>query len=443
MTANGNATASESYDAVVVGASLAGASTAILLARAGARVALVEQRPSADAYKKVCSHYIQSSGVAPVERLGLLEPMMAAGAVRSRARFHVRGTEGWVEVDDSSPWPAGINLRREVLDPLLRGIAAETPGVELLLGRTVHELRRDGARVSGVLARGQDGSDLELRSTLVVGADGRGSRVAKLAGVRERRSRNGRFAYGGYYEGPAPEGAPAASLWFMDPDMGAAFPTDAGLTFYAVMPSKKRLDDFRADPAEAMVRFISQLPDAPPIAQSRLVGPVNGKLDMTNVWHTATAPGLALVGDAVLAADPLWGVGCGWAFQSAEWLADSVAGALRGSEPLETGLARYRRRHTRALRGHVFLMNDYSSGRRMNPVERTLFSTATRNRRLALVMEGYGTRNIGPARMFASALPLVARDAAQRALRRGSPPRAYAPAPGAGAGRREPAGSAR
>jgi 2-polyprenyl-6-methoxyphenol hydroxylase-like FAD-dependent oxidoreductase len=439
--ANGNATASEDYDAVVVGASLAGSSTAILLARAGARVALVEQRPDAGAFKRVCSHYIQSSAIAPIERLGLLEPMMAAGAVRSRPRIYVTAAAGWIEADDSSPWPAGINLRRELLDPLLRALAAETPGVDLLLGRTVRELRRDGERVSGLLARAQDGSDLELRCKLVIGADGRGSSVAKLAGVRERRSRNGRFAYGGYYEGPPPEDAPTASLWFLDPDMAAAFPTDGDLTFYAAMPSRKRLDAFRGDPAEGLVRLVSKVPDAPPIAQSRLVGQVQGKLDMTNVWHAPTAPGLALVGDAVLAADPLWGVGCGWAFQSAEWLADSVAGALRGAEPLERGLARYRRRHSRGLKGHTFLMNDYSTGRRMNPMERKLFSTATHNKRLAHVMEGYGTRNIGPARMFASALPIVAQDAARRSLRRGTQPHVSAPA--AGGAVQEPAGSAR
>jgi len=63
---------------------------------------------------------------------------------------------------------------------------------------------------------------------------------------------------------------------------------------------------------------------------------------MTNVAHTPSAPGMALVGDAALAIDPLWGVGCGWALQSAEWLADSVAPALvqarrpAGSQALET-----------------------------------------------------------------------------------------------------------
>src|SRR4051812_9664842 len=90
----GGEAAVEDFDAVIVGASLAGSATAIMLGRAGARVALVEQRPSEDAYKKICSHYIQSSAIATLERLELLEPMMQAGAVRSRVR--IRGQWGWI-----------------------------------------------------------------------------------------------------------------------------------------------------------------------------------------------------------------------------------------------------------------------------------------------------------------------------------------------------------
>ena len=78
-----------------------------------------------------------------------------------------------------------------------------------------------------------------------------------------------------------------------------------------------------------------------------------GKIEMPNRVRVPTAPGLALVGDAAQAVDPLFGIGCGWAFQSGEWLADSVAPALRGEEPLERGLKRYRRLHKRKLGGHT------------------------------------------------------------------------------------------
>ena len=130
---------------------------------------------------------------------------------------------------------------------------------------------------------------------------------------------------------------------------------------------------------------------------------------MTNVIHAPTAPGLALTGDAAGALDPLWGVGCGFAFQSAEWLADSVAPALLGAESLEQGLERYRRRHARGLRGHTATILDYSSGRKLNPGERMLFSAATYDERTARVFEAFGSRNIGPVRMLATGVPLCRR----------------------------------
>lgn len=409
------------YDVAIAGASLAGCTTAILLGRAGLRVALVEQRPDMDAFKRICTHYIQSSAVSTLERLGLLEPMLQAGALRSRARIWTRW--GWIEPPPHSTVPSGVNLRRERLDPMIRRLAAGTPGVELILGHTVKELLREGegegGAVSGLQARDAHGGTLTPRARLVVGADGRDSRVAKLAGVRTKTVPHGRFAYGGYFEGPQPPGAPDAALWLLDPHMAAAFPTDSDLTFYAVMPTKDRLPEFRADPEAALKAFVSSVPEPPPILASRLVGEVTGKIDMTNVIHTLTAPGLALTGDAGGALDPLWGVGCGFAFQSSEWLADGVTPALLGVEPLERGLARYRRRHARGLRGHTFTILDYAGGRKLNPGERMLFSAATRDERVARRFEAFGSRNIGPLRAFPRMIPRAAYVNARHALRGG------------------------
>src|SRR5438309_10643947 len=110
IATNGAPSSEDSYDAVIAGASLAGCATAIMLARDGARVALVEQRPDPSAYKKICSHYIQSSAVASLERLGLLEPMMQAGAVRSRVRLHTPW--GWIDPPVEGLVPSGVNPRR-------------------------------------------------------------------------------------------------------------------------------------------------------------------------------------------------------------------------------------------------------------------------------------------------------------------------------------------
>jgi 2-polyprenyl-6-methoxyphenol hydroxylase-like FAD-dependent oxidoreductase len=402
---------SEEFDAVIVGGSLAGSAAAIALGRAGARVALVEQRPDPQAYKQVCSHFIQASAVPTLERLGLLRPMLDAGAVRSSFRIWTRW--GWI-VPPPEDRRAGINLRRSLLDPLLRETALATPGVESLLGHTAVELIRagdgDGARIGGVVVRDRGGEQRELRARLTVGADGRGSRVARLAGVATRTTPHGRFAYGTYFEGGAPPHAPDASLWMCDPQWAAAFPTDSGLTFYAAMPTKQRLPEFRRDPLAALVKLLADLPDPPPIHDARPVDTVKGKLEMPNVEHEPVAPGLALVGDAALATDPLWGIGCGWALQSAEWLGDAVGAPLAagpGPAELDAALARYRRRWRRGMIAHARVIEDFAPGRRLNAGERFVFSAAVLDPRVAATMDAFGSRSISPVRALATTIPLA------------------------------------
>jgi 2-polyprenyl-6-methoxyphenol hydroxylase-like FAD-dependent oxidoreductase len=390
------------YDAVVVGGSLGGCATAIQLGRAGLRVAVVEKHPDPDAYKRMCSHFIQASAVPTLERLELLGPIEAAGGHRPRVRMWTRW--GWVEAPPERA-ARGVNLRREVLDPLVRTTAAETAGVEMMLGWTVERLLRDGGAFAGVVVRNREGSEREVRGRLTVGADGRDSRVAELAGVPVKTYPHNRFAYGGYFEGAAPDNSPDATAWFLDPQWAAAFPTDSDLTFYAAMPTKDRLPEFKKEPEAALVRFLSDVPEPPPIRRGRAIEPVIGKIDMTNRMRKPVAPGLALIGDAALATDPLFGVGCGWAFQSSEWLAESVAPALRGDEPLEQGLERYRRRHARELGSHAFFIHDYATGRKMNPAERLMFSAAARDPKVAELLEALGTRQSRPQEVMPRALP--------------------------------------
>jgi 2-polyprenyl-6-methoxyphenol hydroxylase-like FAD-dependent oxidoreductase len=386
------------HDAVIVGASLAGCTTALLLARQGLRVALVEQRADPAAFKRVCTHYIQSSAIPTLERLGLLAPILAAGGVRSRTRVWTRW--GWMAPPPDTAVPANVNLRRELLDPLIRTAAAEQGGVELIAGYTVDRVLANNGTVRGVEAVAPDGSRRSVMAGLTVGADGRYSAVAKLAGVRARTTDLGRFAYGGYFEGPAIPTAPDITMWLLDPQWAAVLPTNGGLMTYACMPTLDRLPEFRRDPEAALVRYFADLPNPPPIRESRLTEPLIGALKIPTVHRVTTAPGLAFAGDAAMASDPLWGVGCGWALQSAEWLADSVGPALRGEEQLASGLARYRSVHRRRLRLHSLLIDSYASGRRMNLPERTMFSAATRDPRLGELSASFGARHVQPTALL-------------------------------------------
>jgi flavin-dependent dehydrogenase len=409
------------YDVAIVGASLSGCTAAILLGHAGAKVALIEKQPDPQAYKRVCSHFIQASAVPTIERIGLYEPILAAGGLRSR--FHSRTPWGWVEPTEERHAYC-LNLRRSLLDPMLRERAAAQPGVELMLGQSAERLLRDGDGFGGVAVYDRDGNEREIEARLVVGADGRDSRVAELAQVKERTLPHNRLAYGGYFEGPKPRFWPDGAVWLLDPDMAAAFPTDGGQIFYIAMTHKDRAPEFKADPERALVEHVAAVPDPPPIRESRCVAPVIGKIEMPNRIRGPIAPGLALVGDAALATDPIFGVGCGFAFQSGEWLSDSVSPALSGNEPLDKGLRRYRRHHRWRLGMHARLIHDYSTGRKFDRVERMMISTAVRDPKAAALFEQVGTRRMTPQQVL---FPMASRILATNVRRLASPTAAPRP----------------
>jgi len=391
------------YDVAIVGASLSGCTAAILLGRAGARVALIEKSPDPKAFKRICSHFIQASAVPTIERIGLYQPILQAGGLRSR--FHSRTPWGWIEPTERREAYC-LNLRRSLLDPMLREAAAAQPNVELMLGQGAGRLLRDGDAFDGVAVRDREGNEREIGSQLVVGADGRDSKIAELAQVKEKTLPHNRLAYGGYFEGPKPRFWPDGAVWLLDPDMAAAFPTDGGQVFYIAMTHKDRAPEFKADPERALVEHVAGVPEPPPIRESRCVAPVIGKIEMPNRIRGPIAPGLALIGDAALATDPIFGVGCGFAFQSGEWLADSVSPALQGVESMDNCLRRYRKRHRRQLGMHARLIHDYSTGRKFDPVERAMMRTAVRDPQAAALFEAVGTRRKTPPQLL---LPMARR----------------------------------
>lgn len=388
---------SAEYDVVVVGASIAGCSTAIFLARAGANVLLVERSPDIAAHKTVCGHYIQGGTIPTIERLGLLEPMVEAGAVRPRLRMWT-DFGGWIESLPPDVIEPGINLRRKKLDPLIRGIAANEYGVELRLGQTLVGLTDEGTAVT-VEMKDRTGKTTSASAPLIVGADGRTSTVAKLAEFKERKTKNARFNYGGYFEGPAPAHWPDVNGWFLNPQWAGAFPTDSGLTGYYMMPTKDRLPAFKADREAAMRAMIAELPGAPPVDELTLVGEIVGDVELPGFSRSRTKGRVALVGDAALTSDPLFGVGCGWAFQSAEWLSNCVAPAITGDMPMKTALRHYRRAARRRLGIHPIQTEKYANGRKFDPVERLMFKSAARDPKVAAEFQRAGSRSASGAGM--------------------------------------------
>ncbi|MFD7256376.1 NAD(P)/FAD-dependent oxidoreductase [Streptomyces sp. NPDC059874] len=387
------------YDVVISGAGLAGSAAAILLARRGARVALLERRSDPEAYKVLCTHSLTANAYPVLDELGLIPALEKAGAVRNQARWYTRW--GWIEpraAPAGPELPYGYNIRRSTLDPLIRARAAETPGVDLLLGHHVTGLVREAGRTSGVRASTPQG-EREIRAHLVVGADGKDSAVAKFAGVPARTYENTRFGYLAHFRNlPLPGGI--AHAWFLEPDLAYAFPNDDGVTVLAVLPDKKRLPAFRKDLEGSFLAFVHALPEAPAIDSAERITKIIGTVDYPLHSRKPTAPGVALIGDAALTGDPLWGVGCGWALQSAHWLTEAVASAATGRGDLDRSLVAYARTHRRRLRGHQYLAVDFAKARPFNPIERLMFSAAARDESLARHMHLFASRLIGPLRFL-------------------------------------------
>jgi len=383
------------YDVAIVGASTAGCTAARLFALRGARVALIERRPAIDAYKTVCTHFIQSSATPTIEKLGLAPLIEARGAVRNSIDVWTRGS-GWIVAEDDSP--RGYNVTRRTLDPILRKLAGDTAGVELIAGWTAVGLLGDG-RPAGVEIEDRTHERRELGAKLVVAADGRDSKLARWGRVPGRVKPHGRFFYWGYWSGVRPA-TTRSKMWLLDPDCAYTFPNEDDLTVVLVAPHRDRLPEFHSDLESAYRQMVNALPDAPDLSAATLESKLLGKLELPNVFRPAARPGLAFVGDAALAADPLWGVGCGWAFQSADWLVEETADALDGGGDLDAALERYKRVHRRRLLPHYLMISDIASGRPINPIERRLYRAAARDRVVRRAFEQIGSRRRSPARVL-------------------------------------------
>ncbi|MGY1823182.1 NAD(P)/FAD-dependent oxidoreductase [Geodermatophilus sp. SYSU D00079] len=383
-------------DVLVVGGSLSGCTTAVLLARQGLRVTVLEEHRDPDHYKRACTHYIQPSATAVFERLGLVPQMEAAGAIRNSIDLWTR--YGWVRAPGGGPH--GYNIRRSVLDPMLRNLAATTPGVDLLLGVKATQVIAQDGRVQGVRATTRAGDDQEFRARVVVAADGRYSLVASSAAVPAKEKKHGRFIYFASFEDLPLASGERSQMWLTDPDVAYAFPNDSGVTVLAVMLTHDKLTEFRRDIDTSFRQVIEALPDGPDLTSARRVSDYVGVPHYPDVSRAPAVPGMALVGDAALTTDYLWGVGCGWALESAAWLADEVGPVLArpraDDAEIDTALQRYGRQHHHRLAAHHFFIADLANGRKLNPVERLMFAGAAHDDRLASNLASYGGRLITP-----------------------------------------------
>lgn len=397
--------ARKQFDVVVVGASVAGSATAILYARQGLKVALLERGSKADQYKQVCTHFIQPAAIPTIRKLGLDKQIEAAGGLRNELEVWTRW--GWIRASDPGAVGYGYNIRRQTLDPILRDTAAGTGGVCFFPATSANALLGDrGGRAAGVVAN-RHGETIQFVAPLVVAADGGHSRLAQLAGLKTRQRRNDRFTFYTYFRGLPLRSRANSQYWHLHPNLAYAFRNDDDTTLLGIFLPRRRLKEFQQDPLGNFCRFWRDAPDAPDITTAEPICPLRGITKIPNQWRPAAAPGIALVGDAAMVLDPIWGTGCSFAFLSADWLvqqtAPCLAAARRTTDAVDRGLRQYRRLHRARLRGHFWHIASFSKLREPNLLERLLFAAATRDPQVADRVLTYFGRTVGPAHLASPA----------------------------------------
>lgn len=333
---------SDEFDVIVVGGRVAGASTALLLSRAGARVALVER--AAYGTDTVSTHGFMRAGVLQLSRWGLLDQVVAAGTPPIRATtFHYSDGESVEVAIRPSPGVDALYApRRPLIDGILVDAAAEA-GAHIRHGTTVTGILRDGSdRVRGVRTQDRSGRTTDLRAAITVGADGIRSTVAEQVGAPFVR--HGRFSSATLYRYYAGVETSQYEWAYGTNSAAGLIPTNDGLTCVFVSSTPTRLRAFRREGTSRA--FETLIAVAAPgfterVAAARPAGRIHGWGGHPGFVRLSRGPGWALVGDAGYFKDPLTTHGMTDALRDAELLSDAILETLTGVAAEASGLARY------------------------------------------------------------------------------------------------------
>ena len=311
------------FDVVIVGARCAGAATAMLLARSGHRVLLVDRgRYGTDT---LSTHALMRGAVMQLHRWNVLPAVIAAGTPPVRRATFFYGDEAVsVPIAPRDGIDALYAPRRYVLDQLLVD-AASAAGAEVVYGVRITGLQRsDGGRVTGAVLEDENGGVHRVTARVVVGADGLQSAVARL--VNAPTYRVGQHATGTIYGHWGVCNVDGYGWYFVPGISAAAIPTNSGQVCISIsVPSRQFRRLFAHQSDSAFRRLLAQV--APQLAaQVNVAGEarLRGFPGHLGYFRQAYGPGWALVGDAGYFKDPLTAHGITDALRDAELLARAI-----------------------------------------------------------------------------------------------------------------------
>lgn len=333
------------FDAIVVGARCAGAATALLLARQGHRVLIVDQAhfPSD---VRLSTHLIWHAGVDLLDRWGLLQTLQDSGCplltdfALDMGGLVLQGKPPGTRVG------AAMAPRRVVLDQVLLD-AAVAAGAEVRQGVTFEAVVREGdqpdGRVCGIRGRLQDGQPVQFDARIVVGADGAHSPVARAVGARDlvrHDKADGSYNLYAYFSGLPMASAASVEFHSAPERMAYAWGTHHGQTLVGmILPGRAP----RVPQAEVEALFMREAQThAPALAERVRQARLESDWTAASVGshcREAAGPGWALVGDAGVTVDPITAAGISLALRDAELLAGLLHEGLSGQRTPDAALA--------------------------------------------------------------------------------------------------------
>src|SRR5260370_9875147 len=325
--AKGEGVGAGRYDVIVVGARIAGATTARLLARQGLRVLAVDRAsfPS----DSISSHQLQVPGAALLQRWGLLHHLAAAGTppIR-RARFDpgdglgMYGQYATYEGVDAVYCP-----RRTLLDAILVD-AARKDGAEVRENFRVTEVTRSDGRVTGIRGNARGGPVVSETASLVIGADGKRSFVAGAVGARRYRERPVQaFASYSYWSGVPTSGC---EIYQRPGRAAAVYPTNDQLTMVYMVAPISEFAAARTDLEGNYLRTLDFFGDlGHRVRSGHRVERLRTTPDQPNTFRHSHGPGWPLVGDAGAVMASVSAQGMTHALRGADYLCAAVVAGLR------------------------------------------------------------------------------------------------------------------
>jgi flavin-dependent dehydrogenase len=350
------------FDVIVVGARAAGAATAMLLARSGLDVLVLER--GALGADTLSTHAIMRGGVLQLSRWGVLDDIVAAGTPPvKRTTFSYSDASVVIDIKPSLGVDALYAPRRTVLDPALVS-AAVAAGASVQHGTSVNRLLWRGDRVVGVHATTDDGRSVELFAPLVIGADGIRSTVARHVDAPYRRigEHIGGSVYG-YWSDVETNGFE----WVFRPDACAGIiPTNNGQACVFSVARPARLGRGGVGVIEDV------LAEAAPHLWDRVrrgTAPKGARMWSGHISYMRQSygSGWALVGDAGYFKDPISAHGLTDAMRDAELLARAVLDGWGDGASLDA-LAGYQETRDR-ISGDLFSITDRIASQQWDDAE--------------------------------------------------------------------------